>query len=65
MKKYIVCGTGDFSDIVSDLIERVLNRRVVAYALDKDFFEPGLMYHNKEVICINDVKKDFRPMNLM
>lgn len=61
MKQFIVFGTGDFSDIVSDLIERVLKYQVAAYALDNEYYTPGLQYNNREVISISDISVRFSP----
>lgn len=61
MKQFVVCGIGDFSDIISDLIERVLKYNIVAYALDNEYYMPGLWNNNKEVIPVSDILKRFPP----
>lgn len=61
MKRFVVCGTGDFSDIVSDLIQRILGNMVVAYALDQEYYTPGLRYDDKDVILLDDIERFFPP----
>lgn len=62
MKPFIVFGTGDFSDIVTYLIENDLERKIAAYVLDDQFIiDTHTTYHNKPVIPLSKVESLYSP----
>ncbi|MBD5103972.1 MAG: acetyltransferase [Ruminococcaceae bacterium] len=62
MKKFVVYGAGEFADIVSDLIERVLQYTVEAYILDDEYINAVNKYNGKEVVPASMIKEKFSPL---
>lgn len=60
MKPIVIFGTGDFSDIVTELVERDLKREVVGYVVDDDYYKIGT-YNNKSVIPLSKLVNCYPP----
>ena len=60
IKKIVICGTGEFSDIVTDLMERVLQGTVAAYVLDDEYITSS-EYNGKPVIALSKLKEEYPP----
>lgn len=60
MKKFIVCGAGDFADIITDMIENVLDREVACYALDDEYYNISV-YNEKPTVPLSEILNKFPP----
>ena len=62
MKKIIMFGIGDFSDILYHIITEKLRRRVVAYTVESDYLKKGCMTYNGHVLVPFDtLEKMYSP----
>ncbi len=60
MKKVVVFGTGDFADIIVDLVESALGREVAGYVLDDEYYSAP-EYNGKPVVPLSKAVMSFNP----
>lgn len=62
MKDFIIFGKGDFADILTYVIEKEMQRNVVAYMVNKKFLDTD-SYHGKPVVPYEEVEAFYNPLN--
>ncbi len=60
MRDFIIFGKGDFADILTYIIEKEMQRNVVAYMVNKEFMDAD-SYYGKPVVPYEEIEHFYKP----